>query len=167
MWCGVNLEIIEPGAGNRLVTAIEILSPTNKIAGAGIESFLQKRAEVRAAGANLVKIDLLGDHKPMLPLAAQDLAKLPPWRYLVGVARPPKQQAVYAIALRKPLPKVRIPLANNDPDVVLDLQAAFTLAWEKGPYPMVSKYDGPPPGEMTPDEIAWCETRLREAGFRK
>jgi len=160
------LEIIEPDAGNRLITTIEVVSPTNKTPGAGMDSYVQKRAEVRAAGANMVEIDLLGDRKAILPLTQADLAKLPPWRYLVGVARPPKQQAVYPIGLQKPLPRIRIPLAKDDPDVVLDLQVAFKLAWEKGPYPMLLHYEGPPPGEMTPEEIAWCENRLREAGMR-
>ncbi len=160
------LEIIEPNAGNRLITAVEILSPTNKVPGPSKESYLQKRSEIRRAGAAMVEIDLLGDRMPMLPLSVDDLAKLPPWRYVIGVARSPKQQAVYAIALHKPLPKVRVPLADNDPDAILDLQVAFTFAWEKGPYPMLLNYDGPPPGEMTPDEMAWCEQQLRQAGFR-
>jgi Protein of unknown function (DUF4058) len=160
------LEIIEPRAGNRLITAVEVLSPTNKVPGPGREEYLQKRAEVRAAGAGLVEIDLLGDRNPMLPLSAEDLAKLPPWRYLVGVSRPPKRQAVYPIVMHKSLPKIRVPLANGDPDVILDLQAAFALAWEKGPYPMLLNYDGPPPGQMTDDEIAWCQQQLRQAGLR-
>ena len=39
-------------------------------------------------------------------------------------------------------------------DVVLDLQAVFTRTWESSGYPELLRYDGPPPGPLTPDEIA-------------
>lgn len=53
------IQIIEPAAGNRLVTAIEVLSPDNKTPGTGRKKYLKKREECWAAGANLVEIDLL------------------------------------------------------------------------------------------------------------
>ena len=55
------IHIIEPAAGNRIVTAIEVLSPDNKRAGPGRESFLTKREELSRAGAHFVEIDLLRD----------------------------------------------------------------------------------------------------------
>jgi hypothetical protein len=162
------LDIIEPRAGNRLITSIEVLSPSNKSAGPGRDQYLQKQKEVQASGGNLVEIDLLRAGKPVFRVSPQDLAsRLPAWHYLVGVSRRPSQQAIYPIHLRKPLPKIKIPLSGNDPDVALDLQAAFALTWEKGPYRVVVDYDGPPPGELPPEEIAWCEHILKQAGLRK
>ncbi len=160
------LEIVEPAAGNRLITAIEVLSPDNKTKGPGRKNYLQKRAEVRQARASLVEIDLLRAGNPTLRVSANQLKKLPPWHYLAGVMRRPKQQEVYPIALQQRLPIVGIPLKRKDADIPLDLQAAFSLVWEKGPYPALLNYDGPPPGDMTPDEIAWCDQQLRHAGYR-
>ena len=160
------IEIIEPAAGNRLVTAIEVLSPDNKIPGLGRRNYLRKRNELLKSRAKLVEIDLLRIGKPTLRTTKADLARLPRWRYLAIVKRRPKRHEVYAIALEKRLPKIAIPLAKGDPDIALDLQAAFARVWEEGPYPTLLNYDAPPPGEMSADEIAWCEERLRQAGFR-
>ncbi len=162
------LHIIEPAAGNRIVTAIEVLSPDNKTAGAGRVSYLAKREEFWAGGTNLVEIDLLRGGEPTVRLSAEKLASLHPWHYLVSVTRRwPSRQEVYAVPLPKRLPRVGIPLAEDDRDVPLDLQAAFTRCWDEGPYPELLRYDRAPPGRLTPEETNWCEQTLQAAGLRK
>jgi hypothetical protein len=158
------IEIIEPAAGNRLITSIEVLSPDNKASGAGRRKYLRKKREIRRGLANLVEIDLLRAGKPTFRLSADDLARLPTWRYLVAVRRP-RRQEVYAVALEKRLPRIRIPLTKNDADVPLDLQVAFTRVWQDGPYPELLHYNDPPPGVMSAAEIAWCAERIQKAGF--
>ncbi len=160
------IEIIEPAAGNRLITAIEVLSPDNKVPGSGRKKYLRKRRELKRGRANLVEIDLLRIGKPTFRVAADELAKKGPWRYLVAVRRRPKRQEIYPIALQARLPKFGVPLQKDDRDVPLDLQAAFTRVWQEGPYPALLQYDAPPPGEMNAAEIAWCAERLRQAGLR-
>ena len=81
------IQILEPAAGNRVVTAIEVLSPDNKAAGEGRDSYLQKREEYWAAGTNLVEIDLLRVGQPTVRVSAENMATLRPWRYLVAVTR--------------------------------------------------------------------------------
>jgi hypothetical protein len=160
------IHILEPTVGNRLVTAIEVLSPTNKTAGPGRTSYLQKREEFWENGANLVEIDLLHEGPNTVRVSTEKLAILPPWRYLVAVTRcePPRQE-VYAFPLQNRLPRVAIPLSEA-PDVVLDLPVPFAQSWEDGPYPDALFYGSPPPGKWTAEEIAWCEERLSEGGFR-
>ena len=161
------IHIVEPAAGNRVVTAIEVLSPDNKAPGPGRTSYLQKREEFWAAGTNLVEIDLLREGQPTVRVSADNLAGLRPWHYLVTVTRRwPSRQEVYAVPLQRRLPRVAVPLAGEDPDVPLDLQAVFTRCWDEGPYPELLGYGGPPPGPMAPDEVKWCEELLREGGFR-
>ncbi len=161
------IHIIEPAAGNRIVTAIEVLSPDNKAAGDGRTSYLQKREEFWAAGTNFVEIDLLRDGEPTVRVSAERLAELRPWHYLVAVTRRwPSRQEIYAIPLQRRLHRIAIPLAAEDRDVPLDLQAVFTRCWDEGPYPELLRYDGPPPSTMTPEEVVWCENLLRQAGFR-
>lgn len=159
------IQIVEPAAGNRLITAIEILSPDNKQSGTGRKKYLRNRRELWSGHANLVEIDLLRAGASTLRISAEQMATLPPWRYLAAVTRWPNRQEVYAIGLQQRLPSISIPLAVNDSDVPLDLQAVFTRCWEEGPYPELLGYDGPPPGEMTPEEVAWCAIQLREAGL--
>jgi hypothetical protein len=85
---------------------------------------------------------------------------------LVAVTRCwPSQQEVYAVPLERRLPRVSIPLAEDDTDVLLDLQAAFTRCWDEGPYPELLNYTDPAPGELTEAEQQWCDQRLREAGL--
>jgi hypothetical protein len=160
------VQIIEPAAGNCLITVIEVLSPDNKLPGPGRKKYLKKRRELRASRAHLVEIDLLRDGKSMFGLPQVQLDRLQPWRYMAGVTRWPNRQEVYPIALEKPLPRVRIPLGAGDADVRLDLQAVFTRCWQEGPYPELLAYDGPPPGELTAEELAWCQERLAQAGLR-
>jgi hypothetical protein len=65
------LEIVDVTSGNRVITAIEFLSPTNKTAGDGNELYVQKQREYRAARVSLVEIDLTrqGNRGAVLPLA--------------------------------------------------------------------------------------------------
>lgn len=161
------VQIIEPAVGGRVVTAIEVLSPDNKAAGPGRTSYLRKREEFWSAGTNLVEIDLLHAGQPTVRLSSEQLASLGTWTYLAAVTRRwPSRHEVYAVPLRNRLPRVGIPLADDDHDVVLDLQAAFARCWDENPYPMVLRYDGPPPGALNPDEVRWCEDVLRQAGLR-
>lgn len=97
-------------------------------------------------------------------VAPAHLETLRPWRYLVAVARrlPPRQE-VYAVPLERRLPRIGIPLAEDDPDVTLDLQAAFARCWNEGPYPELLHYGSPAPGGLTEAEARWCEQALREA----
>ncbi len=161
------LHIIEPGARNRIVTAIEVLSPANKAAGPGRAAYLQKRDELLAAGSNFVEIDLLRRGTTTIRFTDEIPDTRRPWHYLVAVYRQQQsRQDVYAVALQSRLPRISIPLAADDGDVVADLQAAFTQRWDEGPYPEILFYDGPPPGPMTAEDVAWCEDLLREAGYR-
>lgn len=161
------LHIIEPAAGNRLVTAIEVLSPDNKSLGAGRKSYLRKRKELWEGGANLVEIDLLHGGLPTVRLSPKRLEALQPWRYIVLVTRcSPRQQEVYAWPLDRPLPRIAVPLAEGDQDVPLDMTAALARCWDEGPYPELLHYDAPLPGDWTEVERQWCQQILQQAGRR-
>jgi len=138
----------------RVVTILELLSPANKAPGAdGIEAYLEKRAELLASGVNLVEVDLLrgGERLPMR-------GPLPPGDYYVyvgTVGRRPKCQ-VFGWPLRRPLPKIPIPLLPDDGAVVLDLAAAFRAAYEPALYDRRLPYDqplAPPPAAADRDWI--------------
>jgi hypothetical protein len=159
------IHIVEPAAGRRVVTAIEVLSPDNKVLGAGRKSYLRKGDELWQAGANLVEIDLLRRGAPTVRVPKERLDALRPFAYVVAVSRWfPSQYEVYPIGLRDPLPKVTVPLSNGDPDVTLDLQAAFARCWESGAYPELLRYDRPAVG-LSRADATWCRKQLRESGL--
>ncbi|MBI2479656.1 MAG: DUF4058 family protein [Planctomycetia bacterium] len=160
------LYIIEPAAGNRIVTAIEVLSPDNKRSGPGRDSYLNKQEELWAAGAHLVEIDLLRAGCSTVRVPQEELDRLKPHHYLVSVTRcVPTQCELYGFALQQRLPRIQVPLANGDPDIPLDLQAVFQRCWESGPYPELLQYDAPPPGELDADDLTWCRQQLVAAGI--
>lgn len=147
------IQIIEPASGNRVITAIEVLSPDNKTLGAGQKAYRQKQEELWASGANLVEIDLwsagvrtvLGNPD----LTVDDLQR----RYLVTVSRAePTRCEFYGIDLPQRLPRVAIPLKPSDKDVTLDLPAIFQRCYDSGPYPQLLYYDKPAPAALNEDE---------------
>lgn len=156
------LHTIDPGAGNRLVTALEVLSPENKSPGPGRESYLEKRRELAGGGANFVEIDLLRRGVPTVNVDAEVLERPPPWHYVVVVTRqtPPRSE-IYATRLVQRLPRIGVPLAPKDADVVLDLQAVFARCWDAGPYADFLAYDQAPAGNWTKAERAWCRKRAK------
>jgi hypothetical protein len=154
------IEIIEPASGNQVITAIEVLSPDNKIAGAGQRSYEQKQSELLASGVNLVEIDLLSTGKRSIPgLAARsdvpdnvagDLRR----RYLVTVSRMrPRHCELYGIDQAQRLPRIAVPLKSSDRDVTLDLQSAFQRCYDSGPYPQLLYYD-----QLSPTPLSEAET---------
>lgn len=159
------IHIVEPAAGNRLVTAIEVLSPDNKRPGDGRDSYLLKRNELWHSGAHLIEIDLLRQGTRTLRVSTDRPEGSRPWCYVVSVSRRPMTHELYLFALEDRLPRVRVPLAHEDPDVVLDLQAAFERCWEAGPYPELLHYADTPAGNLSRDQILWCRRQLMEAGL--
>lgn len=62
------IEIVDYKSGHRVVTAIEVLSPTNKRPTEGQRLYLKNREDFKLAGVNTVQIDLLrgGDRMSMV-----------------------------------------------------------------------------------------------------
>jgi hypothetical protein len=156
------IEIVEPAAGNRVVTAIEVVSPSNKHSPAGRNAYEVKREELIAGHASFVEIDLLHEGHAIVRVSPDKLATLGRYHYLVAVTRQiPSRQEVYAVSVERRLPRVAIPLDAGVADVTLDLQAAFTRCWNEGPYPELLRYDERVPGNWNEAEVAWLVGTLR------
>ncbi len=147
-------------ARRRLVTAIELLSPTNK-RGDGRREYERKRRQLLRSTAHLMEIDLLRVGR-RFPVAQE----LPPVPYFVFLSRAERrgQVEVWPIPLDQPLPTVMVPLLPEDPDVPLDLQAALSHIYDLYGYDDLLDYSRPPPGPLTSDDAAWVAERLRQTG---
>ena len=113
---------------DRVVTVIELLSPSNKVANQeGPGGYLQKRAEFLASPCHLIEIDLLRGGR-RLPMGGP----LPQGDYFVYIGRVGRKWRAQVIAwpLRAKLPKIPVPLLPEDPEAELDLAAAFEAAYE-------------------------------------
>lgn len=153
--------------GERLVTSVEILSPTNKAGGKGRAAYLEKQEECRQAGVGLVEIDLLRDgrHTTAVPLDRLQ-AQTAGFTYHVCVsARATRGRYVIApIRLADGLPRVLVPLDPGVPPVPVDLQPLFDRCYDTGLYARQVKYDRPPDPPLTADQQAWADSVLRAKG---
>src|SRR5262249_48637859 len=152
-------EILDRQQNQKVVTVIELVSPSNKAAGKGREAYLTKQAEVLGSKSHLVEIDLHRRGRHVLSVPEARAAALQPYDYLVCVNRSPRRRRfeLYSCSLRSRLPRIPLPLAEPDPDVPLDLQAALEQVYEDGDYMLRVKYEEPcvPPLEATDQQWAY------------
>ncbi len=146
-------------AHRQLVTAIEILSPTNK-RGEGYLEYLDKRRRILYSQAHLMEIDLLraGRRVPMQE-------PLPPAPYFVFLSRAERRPMteIWPIQLDIPLPAVPVPLLSGDPDVALDLQLALNTVYDALNYDLSVDYTHPPQVPLENDAARWANALLRRA----
>lgn len=142
------------------MTAIEILSPANKRSDHddGLE-YRRKRRALLHSSAHLMEIDLLrGGERPPL---AEPVPAAPYYVVLSRASLRPRVE-VWPIQLADPLPLLPVPLIEPDPDAPLDLKAAVTTVYERGPYRRVINYEEPPPPPpLSAEEATWLEERLK------
>jgi hypothetical protein len=156
----------------RLVTAIEILSPSNKKVGhPSRDQYIVKQREVLASDAHLVEIDLLrgGTYTAAVPRELVE-AKAGPFDYLISIHRydQPRDFFVYPISTTQRLPQIAIPLLPGDPDVPLDFQAVLDRAYDDGPYSRKIGYgkDRIVP-RLKPEQAAWAADLFKQRRRRK
>jgi Protein of unknown function (DUF4058) len=161
------IEIIDVKSGHRIVTTIEVLSPTNKLAGEGQDLYLNTRTDMKLAGVNVVEIDLLrGGHRVLL-MGSQLIPPSHRTAYQICVWRAAQrwQVEVYRVPLRERLPVFRVPLRPTDRDVLIDLQAIIDQCYRNGGYDDID-YLGEPEPELSAPDRDWADRLLREQGRR-
>ena len=139
-----------------LVTVIELLSPTNKTLGSDREQYLAKRRRLLHSNVNLVEIDLLrGGVRP-------EVEGLPDCDYAIMVSRYLQRPKVglWSMRLKDQLPRIPIPLAGEDPDVIIDLQALVQTQYEAAGYEDYIYSHSPHP-LLHPDDQAWASALLK------
>jgi len=157
------VEIVDVKSGHRVVTAIEVLSPTNKRLSEGQRLYLQKREDQQSAGVKTVEIDLLRGGKRLLMIRSDQIPPSHRTAYQVCVWRGsrPNRVEVYRVPLRERLPVFVIPLRPTDRDVPLDLQAIFEQSYRNGGYDDID-YRGEPDPPLFAEDAAWSDALLRD-----
>ena len=162
------IEIIDIKSGRRVVTVIEVLSPSNKVPGPGQDLYVKKQEELRAGGVSLVEIDLLRAGARVLSVPFDRIPEGHRTPYAACARRGWKAFEVeyYRIPLRERLPAIRIPLRHDDRDVALDLQALIDQCYESGRYGDDIDYREEPEPPLPKDDARWADALLREQGRR-
>lgn len=153
------IEILDRHSGQSVVTVIEVVSPTNKFPGPGRDSYLSKQREVRSSTAHLVEIDLLRSGQHVLAVPEWAVRGRGPYDYLVCVNRAGGLRDLFDLyprGLRDRLPRIRVPLAGDDPDVPLDIQAAVAHVHDAGSYRARIDYRSPCQPPLEPNDQTWA-----------
>lgn len=153
------IEIIERDAERRLITSIEVLSPSNKRPRSkGRRLYLRKRQALLLGTANLVELDLLrgGERMPMMSPWPDS-----PYTLLVSREERAPYCTVWPAHFQRPLPIIPVPLAPPDGDVRLDLQPLVAAIYSRARYANLLDYSRPLQPALTAEESAWFAEQLR------
>jgi hypothetical protein len=140
-----------------LIAELELLSPSNKEQ-PGRTEYLHKRQALLFQQVHLIELDLLvgGRRLPMgKPLPPGDC------HYFVHRAGERPDCQVTSWPLRHSLPKLAVPLRPPYPDLIFDLAAVFTTAYDRGRFGRRIPYRGAMPTQISEQDRAWVETVLK------
>ena len=144
----------------KLITVLELLSPTNKN-GRGHDEYRNKRHALLQRKVHLVELDLLvGGTRP--PLAAP----LPDGDYYLYLSRVENRPncEVSAWAVREPLPTIPVPLKAPDLDVHVDLARVFQTTYQRGRYRQALAYGKKPLAPLSKQDTKWATTLSSQRG---
>lgn len=142
----------------RVITVVEMLSPTNKAPGKDRNAYLAKREEYLAANVNLVEINLL--RAGACPPLGKPLSPKGAYYYLICRADEVPKGKLWAFTVRDPLPAVPIPLRGRE-TTSLDLRACLDRAYEEARYQEDLDYTQPPRPRLDVADARWAEKLLK------
>ena len=154
-WKLVTVEVRER-VGEELVTALEILPPSNKRR-PGLIDYRRKRKRYWEQGANLVEIDLLRAgarpfNGPGMPATAYRVCVTPAGQ---------KKVDVWAFGLRDPAPTFPVPLWDGDGPASLDLGDSLKSIYDEAGYDLRVNYRRDPPAPpLAADDAAFVARTL-------
>jgi hypothetical protein len=153
------VEIYEATPEQRLVTSIEVLSPSNKRPHTpGWDLYVRKRQSLLLGDVNLVEIDLLrsGQRMPML-----DPWPDSPYTVLVARARKYDMCQVWPVYFQMPSPSILVPLAKPDPDIPLRLQPMIDVIYQRSRYERSINYGKALTPPLHAAESGWLKQQLQ------
>ena len=135
----------------RIVTIIELLSPSNKQSGPDREQYVAKRCELLRSAVHFVELDLLrgGPRMPMEDLPECD------YYALVGRIEERPGAGLWPFGLHDPLPVIPIPLVAPHPDARLDLKQVLDRVYDAAGYEDYI-YDGEPRPPLDRKDANWA-----------
>lgn len=153
------LEIHDVETGE-LVTALEILSPANKLCRQHREDYERKRQRILDSRTSLVEVDLLRAGRPM-PLSGR--CPESDYRILLrrGWTRP--RAKLHAFEVRQPIPAIPVHLAAGDEEPVLKLNDVLHELYRRARFDLRLRYDRPPEPPLREEDAAWARNLVERA----
>ena len=159
------LQIIDVSTGNRVVTAIEILSPWNKAPGKLNRLYLKKLEDYARADVSVVEIDLLRyPARGRLPVTDLDIPADRRSAYVacVRLAWEPDVWRAYPMPLRSRLPALSIPLRQTDLQIDVDLQPLIDRVYAAGGHDDIDYTKRPDP-PLSESDAVWAKQLLQSS----
>ena len=153
------LEIRQIDPESKLVTGIEVLSPSNKWPDTkGWRLYNRKRRAFLSGYANFVEIDLLrgGRRMPMTGRWPDS-----PYYLLTSYKKRRQRCYVWPAYSTEPLPALTVPLLAPDSDLSVPLQPLVDAIFARSRYQRDIDYRRPLTPPLSPDEQAFLDERLR------
>ena len=142
----------------RVVTVIEILSPSNKSSSDDGQAYRLKREEYIADGISLVEIDLLrSGQRPPLGDPAPPISD---YYILVHRGWEKNRMGIWPVSVREQLPRVPIPLDPDVPDATLELHACVGQVYDSGRYSEQLDYSKSPKPPLREPDATWARELL-------
>lgn len=144
----------------RVVTVVEVLSPSNKKSGDDRALYLEKRNEYLANKLSFVEIDLLrGDKRAPLGNRHPDVLD-----YYALVCRSWEfpRAGFWTFGIRDPVPVIPIPVSRESGETPLSLRACIDRAYDGGRYAISLPYDEPLKPRPRDQDAAWIAKLLKK-----
>ncbi len=146
-----------------VITAIEILSPTNKESKDGWQQYERKRRKVLASSINLVEIDLLRGGKPFaMKVVGQNSVKASDYRIVISRSWQRPSADLYLFSVRQPIPSFLIPLRPGEPEPVLSLNRILHDLYDQGGYDLAIDYAEPADPPLSTEDVQWAAQLLAQ-----
>lgn len=145
---------------DRVITVIELLSPSNKLSREGREEYERKRLKVLASLTHLVEIDLLRAGTPpefrlRQPASSSD--------YRITISRSERRPYadLFLFGVRQPIPDIPIPLRRGDSEPTLPLNQLLHELYDRARYDLVVHYDRPADPPLNDADADWAQTVIK------
>jgi hypothetical protein len=149
---------IRATASQEVVCVIEILSPKNKRPGEGRTAYESKRLKILASATHLIEIDLLraGEPIPVVGLLTSG--------YHIMVSRSYRRPNadLYTASLQERLPTFPIPLRENQPEPVIDLQVILNDIYQRARFDLAIDYTKRLKPALFPEDTTWMKNILNQ-----
>jgi hypothetical protein len=150
--------------GGEVVTVVELLSPSNKVAGEGREVYGRKRRAILATLTSLVEVDLVRAGEPQ-PYRGDERES--DYRILVSRGKNRPRAELYPFSVRDPIPTFRLPLRPEDEEPEVDLRSLVDQVYDGASYDLEIDYEGEPEPPLREGDRVWADELLRGAGLRE
>lgn len=146
-------------ADGRVVTVVELLSPTNKRPGEGRRTYEEKRLALFGTRTHLVEIDLLRAWPPM------PMGGCPPnadYRILISRANRRPRADLLVFGVREQIPSFALPLLPGDDEPVVELNRLLHELYERAGFDLRINYSQPPEPPLHEADADWAVGLIQE-----